>query len=76
MEKNQNWGIILAHAEDERMLETSVQLRQAQGAFPSAFGAAIFHLVDMLEDEETIENGAIGKLKWSERIQAKSEKQS
>jgi len=44
-------------------LETSVHLRQAQGTFPSAFGAAIFHLVDMLEDEEVIESGAIGMLR-------------
>ncbi|CAF5162981.1 unnamed protein product, partial [Rotaria magnacalcarata] len=29
---------------------------------PSVFGAAIFHLVDMLEDEEIINNGAIGML--------------
>jgi len=43
-------------------LETSVQIRQAHGTFPSAFGPAIFHLVDMLEDEEVIENGAIGML--------------
>ncbi|CAF0857757.1 unnamed protein product [Adineta steineri] len=46
------------HVDDDRLNETSIQLRQAQGTFPSAFSAAIFHLVDMLEDEDIIENGA------------------
>lgn len=45
--------------EDDRPFETNIQLRQAQGTFPSAFSPAIFHLVDMLEDEDIIENGAI-----------------
>jgi len=52
--------IFLVHIEDDRAFETSVQLCRAQGTFPSAFGPAIFHLVDMLEDEEIIENGATG----------------
>ncbi|CAF1372114.1 unnamed protein product [Adineta ricciae] len=46
------------HADDDRVNETSVQLRQAQGTLPSVFGRAIFHLVDMLEDENVIEHGA------------------
>ena len=45
--------------EDERAFETSVQLRQAHGTFPSAFSTAIFQLVEMLEDESTIDTGAI-----------------
>jgi hypothetical protein len=53
---------ILAHADDDRYVETSIQIRQAQGAFPSAFGAAVLLLVEMLEDEETIESGATGKI--------------
>lgn len=56
--------IILGHIDDDRTFETSIQLRQAHGVFPSAFGSAIFYLVDMLEDEEIIENGAIGILKF------------
>ena len=54
-------GYSVGHVDDDRVVETSVQLRQAQGSFPSAFGAAIFQLVEMLEDEEIIENGAVGK---------------
>jgi hypothetical protein len=60
--KNIESGIVVAYGEDDRTLETSVQLQQAQGTLPSAFGTAIFHLVDMLEDEDIIENGAIGML--------------
>ena len=56
------WNLSLGHADDDRINETSVQLRQAQGTFPSVFGRAIFHLVDMLEDENIIEHGASGKL--------------
>lgn len=41
-------------------METSVQLRQAQGVFPSVFSRAIFQLIDMLEDEHIIDTGAIG----------------
>lgn len=52
--------MILAHVDDDRIIDTSIQLSQAQGTFPSVFGAAIFHLVEMLEDEEIIENGGIG----------------
>ena len=48
-----------AHTEDDRAFEASVQLRQAQGTFPSAFSAAIFQLVEMLEDEDIIDNGAV-----------------
>lgn len=48
------------HADDERIVETNIQIRPAQGTLPSAFSSAIFHLVDMLEDEETIDSGAIG----------------
>ena len=51
---------ILAHADDDRYVETSIQIRQAQGVFPSAFGVAVFLLVELLEDEETIDNGATG----------------
>jgi hypothetical protein len=54
--------VFIAHIDDDRVTETSVHIRQAQGTFPSAFSAAIFHLVEMLEDEEIIENGAIGVL--------------
>ncbi|UJR28934.1 hypothetical protein I4U23_010152 [Adineta vaga] len=46
------------HTDDDRFVETSVQIRQAQGTFPSAFGAAVYLLVEMLEDEETLDNGA------------------
>ncbi|CAF0992403.1 unnamed protein product [Rotaria sordida] len=46
------------HSDDDRFVETSIQIRQAQGTFPSAFGAAVYLLVEMLEDEETLENGA------------------
>lgn len=46
--------------DDERTVDNVVQLRQAQGVFPSAFGSAIFQLIEMLEDEEVIDNGAIG----------------
>ncbi|CAF0812442.1 unnamed protein product, partial [Didymodactylos carnosus] len=46
-----------AHNDDDRFVE-SVQIRQAQGAFPSSFGVAVFLLVEMLEDEEIVENGA------------------
>ena len=53
--------VLIGHIDDDRAVETSVQLRQAHGTFPSAFGAAIFLLVEMLEDEEIVENGAIGK---------------
>jgi hypothetical protein len=52
--------IILAYTDDDRAFETSVQIRQAQGTFPPAFSAAIFQLVEMLEDEDIIDNGAIG----------------
>ncbi|CAF3808214.1 unnamed protein product [Rotaria magnacalcarata] len=48
-----------AHTDDDRVMDTSIQLCEAQGTLPSVFGAAIFHLVDMLEDEEIINNGAI-----------------
>ena len=51
---------ILAYMDDERTVENSVQLRQAQGVFPSVFGRGIFQLIDMLEDEEIIDTGAIG----------------
>ncbi|UJR20708.1 hypothetical protein I4U23_023829 [Adineta vaga] len=46
------------HIDDDRINETNVQLRQAQGTFPSIFSGAIFHLVEMLEDENLIANGA------------------
>ncbi|CAF0895311.1 unnamed protein product [Rotaria sp. Silwood1] len=46
------------HTDDDRFVETSIQIRQAQGTFPSAFGAAVYLLVEMLEDEELLENGA------------------
>ncbi|CAF3737280.1 unnamed protein product, partial [Adineta steineri] len=46
------------HTDDDRFVETSIQIRQAQGTFPSAFGAAVYLLVEMLEDEETLDNGA------------------
>ncbi|CAF5228238.1 unnamed protein product, partial [Rotaria magnacalcarata] len=46
------------HTDDDRFVETSIQIRQAQGTFPSAFGAAVYLLVEMLEDEETLESGA------------------
>jgi hypothetical protein len=55
--------LIVGHTDDDRFVETSIQIRQAQGTFPSAFGAAIYLLVEMLEDEEIIENGATGLLK-------------
>lgn len=48
------------HAEDERIPESNIQIRQAQGTIPSAFSSAIFHLVDMLEDEEILDTGATG----------------
>lgn len=51
--------------DDERIVENSV--RQAQGVFPSAFGSAIFRLIDMLEDEEILDNGAIGMRRKSMR---------
>ena len=44
-------------------METSVQLRRAHGTFPSAFGAAIFRLVEMLEDEEILQTGRISMLR-------------
>ena len=50
----------VGHTDDDRFVETSVQIRQAQGTFPSAFGAAVYLLVEMLEDEETLDNGATG----------------
>lgn len=53
----------LGHPDDDRANETSVQLRQAQGTFPSVFGRAIFHLVDMLEDENVTAHGASGTVK-------------
>lgn len=56
-------SIFVAHNDDDRFVETSIQIRQAQGTFPSAFGAAVHHLVEMLEDEEILENGATGLLK-------------
>jgi hypothetical protein len=54
---------LLGHTDDDRFVETSVQIRQAQGTFPSAFGAAVYLLVEMLEDEETLDNGATGLFK-------------
>ncbi|CAF3964235.1 unnamed protein product, partial [Rotaria sp. Silwood2] len=48
-----------AHVDDDRTVDASIQLCQAQGTFPSVLGAAIFHLVEMLEDEEITDNGAI-----------------
>ncbi|CAF3810181.1 unnamed protein product, partial [Didymodactylos carnosus] len=45
------------HNDDDRFVE-SVQIRQAQGAFPSSFSVAVFLLVEMLEDEEIVESGA------------------
>jgi hypothetical protein len=56
--KYKDWS--LGHTDDDRFVETSIQIRQAQGTFPSAFGAAIYLLVEMLEDEEILENGATG----------------
>lgn len=50
----------LGHAEDDRFVETSIQIRQAQGTFPSAFSTAVYLLVDLLEDEDTIDKGATG----------------
>lgn len=52
---------VSVHNDDDRFAETSIQIRQAQGTFPSAFGVAVLLLVEMLEDEETIETGATGK---------------
>ncbi len=52
--------MFIGHGDDDRVNEMSVQLFQAQGTFPSALGAAIFRLVEMLEDDEIIENGATG----------------
>ncbi|CAF1561919.1 unnamed protein product, partial [Adineta steineri] len=46
------------HTDDDRFVETSSQIRQAQGTFPSAFGAVVYLLVEMLEDGETLDNGA------------------
>ena len=51
----------LGHTDDDRYVETSIQIRQAQGTFPSAFGVAVHLLVEMLEDEDTVENGATGE---------------
>ncbi len=55
--------MFLVHADDDRFGETSIQIRQAQGTFPSAFGTAIYLLVEMLEDEDTLEKGATGFIK-------------
>ncbi|CAF3405487.1 unnamed protein product [Rotaria sp. Silwood1] len=55
-----------AYIDDDRIVDSSIQLCQAQGTFPSVFGAAIFHLVEMLEDEEIIENGAIDESRASD----------
>ena len=52
--------VYLGHTDDDRFVETSIQIRQAQGTFPSAFGAAVYLLVEMLEDEETLDKGATG----------------
>ena len=52
----------VAHVDDDRFTETSIQIRQAQGVFPSVFGVAVHLLVEMLEDEEVLENGATGLL--------------
>ena len=51
----------LGHTDDDRYVETSIQIRQAQGTFPSAFGVAVHLLVEMLEDDDTVENGATGE---------------
>jgi hypothetical protein len=47
----------LGHTDDDRFVETSIQIRQAQGTFPPAFDAAVYLLVDMLEDEDTLVKG-------------------
>ncbi len=52
--------MFVGHTDDDRFVETSIQIRQAQGTFPSAFGAAVYLLVEMLEDEDTLEKGATG----------------
>ena len=52
--------VCLGHAEDDRFVETSIQIRQAQGTFPSAFSTAVYLLVELLEDEDTIDKGATG----------------
>jgi hypothetical protein len=52
----------LGHTDDDRFVETSIQIRQAQGTFPSAFGAAVYLLVEMLEDEDILDKGATGLL--------------
>jgi hypothetical protein len=52
--------LVLVYADDDRLVETNIHIRQAQGTLPSAFSAAIFHLVDMFEDDGMISNGAAG----------------
>jgi len=52
--------MFIGYGDDDRVNEMSVQLFQAQGTFPSVLGAAIFRLVEMLEDDEIMENGATG----------------
>jgi hypothetical protein len=54
--------VSLGHTDDDRFVETSIQIRQAQGTFPSAFGVAVYLLVEMLEDEDTLAKGATGLL--------------
>ena len=53
----------LGHTDDDRFAETSIQIRQAQGTFPSAFNTAVYLLVDLLEDEDTIDKGATGSFR-------------
>ena len=55
-----DYEFLLGHTDDDRFVETSIQIRQAQGTFPSALGAAVYLLVEMLEDEDTLPKGATG----------------
>jgi hypothetical protein len=52
----------LGHTDDDRFIETSIQIHQAKGIFPSALGAAVYLLVEMLEDEDTLAKSATGLL--------------
>lgn len=52
----------LKHTDDDRFVEISIQICQAQGTFPSAFDATVFLLVEILDDEDILDKGATGLL--------------
>ena len=60
-------GLFLVYLDDDRPVETSVHIRPVQGTLPSAFSVAIFHLVDMLEDDGMADSGAAGSTLPNER---------